>query len=136
VKLGENLCFAMGFEVRRKRLRVYNPYRIEFNRARYALVNVEAPSYESFSVEACVSGETLQIDKRLASGPYENAPLSPVVSGAVDAEGNYLLRVRDMTAECRWIVRLKAGKEERFTLVDFNKPETARLAWSGKAGSK
>jgi hypothetical protein len=133
VKLGKNPCLAESFDARRRTLRVYNPYRFEFNRARYALVDPSVPRYEAFAIEKRVSNEAFIIDHPLTSDVSAEFPIMPIVSGDVNAEGEYLLRVRDDTAENRWIVRFTEDSGERFELVDFNE---AAVSAKGKARVK
>jgi hypothetical protein len=127
VKLGESPCFAKEFDARTKVLAVRNPYRLEFDRAGYALVNPKELCYETFTVAARVSDEAFKIDHPLISNVSADFPVAPVISGSVSAGGEYLLRLRDAAVERRWIVRFKEDAREYFNLVDFNEPETVSL---------
>ncbi|MDR2089315.1 MAG: hypothetical protein LBP73_08170 [Clostridiales Family XIII bacterium] len=129
VKLEENLCFAKAFDARKRMLRIYNPYRLEFNRARYALVDPNGLSYEPFVIESRASDETFKIDHPFVTNISADLQIAPVVGGDVRADGEYLLRVRDGGANSRWIVRFAESKGDRFELVDFDGGrKTARSA--------
>jgi hypothetical protein len=128
VRLGEQTCFAKEFDARKRMLTIYNPYRLALDRTRYALVNREALQYEPFVVESGVSDEAFKIDHPLVSS-VSAAPIAPVVSGLVRADGEYLLRVRDESSDNRFIVRFTEAEGERFAFVDFDEPESlSRLA--------
>jgi hypothetical protein len=122
----ENSCFAGAFDARKAALTVYNPYRLELNRARYALVDPNGLSYEPFVIEARISGETFKIDHPLVTTVSADFPIIPVVSGDVRADGEYLLRVRDEGADKRRLVRFEEDAGERFELIDFGEGEGAQ----------
>ncbi|MDR1573882.1 MAG: hypothetical protein LBS24_06190 [Clostridiales Family XIII bacterium] len=133
VRVGEKICFAGAFDARKRMLTVYNPYRHTFNRTRYALVDPAGLRYEPFVIESYASDETFKIDHPFVSAVSAESPIAPVVVGLVRADGTYLLRVRDESLDNRWIVRFTEAEGERFELVDFNEPETARLKASEKS---
>jgi catechol 2,3-dioxygenase-like lactoylglutathione lyase family enzyme len=136
VPIGENSCFAKSFDAKTRTLTVYNPYRIEFNRARYALLDPNGLSYESFRIESRVSDEAFKIDHPFVLAVSAERPVVPVVSGCVGANGEYLLRVRDEGVGKRRIVRFSDKDGERFELVEFSDKEGARIVQSPRAESR
>jgi hypothetical protein len=124
VRLGSDICVAEAFDAKKRTLRVYNPYRLEFNRSRYALVNPEGPRYEIFTIDSRVSDGTFIIDHPLVS-EVSAVSVAPLITGDVNAKGEYLLRVRDDTADMRFIVRFAEKAGERFEIVDFNDRDSA-----------
>ncbi|MDR2770978.1 MAG: hypothetical protein LBB57_02955 [Clostridiales Family XIII bacterium] len=132
----KNSCFARTFDARKRLLTVYNPYRIEFDRARYALIAPDGLSYESFAVESRVSDEAFTIDHPFVSTVSADLPIVPVVAGCVDAAGAYLLRVPDDGAGKGWIVRFTEETGERFEPVDFDGPKIAQLAEAPRKASE
>jgi hypothetical protein len=126
VRIGSNVCVAEAFDARKRTLRVYNPYRLEFNRLRYALVDPGGLRYEIFMIESRVSDGAFIIDHPFVSDVSAEFAVAPVVTGDVNAEGEYLLRVRDETADNRFIVRFAEEAGERFEVVDFNESDVLR----------
>jgi hypothetical protein len=125
VRLGSDICVAEAFDAKKRTLRVYNPYRLEFNRPRYALVGPEGLRYEIFTIDSRVSDGAFIIDHPLVSDVSAEFSVAPVVPGDVNAKGEYLLRVRDDTADMRFIVRFAEKAGERFDIVDFNERDSA-----------
>jgi hypothetical protein len=126
VNPGDGACLIKDYDARRRRLTVFNPHRLEFDRVLYALVQIAENRYTPFAVETRVSGDVLKTDRPLTVKGVVNLPLTPVVSGLAGPEGEYLLRVRRNAAGSRWIVRIRLNETDKFTLVDFNKP----AAWN------
>jgi hypothetical protein len=133
-RLTERVCFAKHFDPRKRILTVYNPHRIDFTGARYAIVAPDELSYEPFAVESRVTGEAFMIDHPLTAKVSADMPIVPVVSGDVRADGEYLLRVRDDGAGRRRLVRFTEAAGERFALVDFGEGEAAPQPEADKEG--
>jgi hypothetical protein len=137
VKLGSNACIAGTFDARKRTLHVYNPYKLEFNRPRYALVDSEGLHYEIFTIESRVSDEAFIIDHPFVSDVSADLAVAPVVAGDVNAKGEYLLRVRDDATDNRFIVRFAEESGERFEIVDFNDSDALRrIAAAPKSRAK
>jgi hypothetical protein len=125
VRLGSNACVAESFDAKKRTLCVYNPNRLEFNRPRYALVDARKLCYEIFTIESRVSDGAFIIDHPLVSDVSAGSSLAPVITGDVNAKGEYLLRARDDTTDNRLIVRFAEESGERFEIVDFNERDSA-----------
>ncbi|MDR1247540.1 MAG: hypothetical protein LBK57_11065 [Clostridiales Family XIII bacterium] len=137
VKLGSNACVAGTFDARKRTLRVYNPYRLEFNRPRYALVDSKELRYEIFMIESRVSDGAFIIDHPFVSDVSADFTVAPVVAGDVNAKGEYLLRVRDDATDNRFIVRFAEDAGERFEIVDFTDADVLRrIAAAPKSRAK
>jgi hypothetical protein len=119
-------CLVKEYDARRRRLTVFNPHRLEFERALYAIVQDAETRYIPFAVEGRLTDEILKIDRPLMIKGAVNLPLTPVVGGMAGPEGEYLLRVKKSAAGNRWIARLRLDGADKFTSVDFNKP----AAWN------
>jgi hypothetical protein len=125
VRLDAGVCVVEDFDARKRMLRVCNPYPLEFNRPRYAMVDRGGLRYEIFTIDSRVSDGAFIIDHPFVSDVSAEFAIAPVVAGNVNAEGEYLLRVRDETADNRFIVRFAEETGERFKLVDFNEKDNA-----------
>ncbi|MDR1605340.1 MAG: hypothetical protein LBS10_11260 [Gracilibacteraceae bacterium] len=126
VSADDTACRVKHYDARRRRLTVFNPHRLEFERALYALVQTAETRYVPFAPEGYSPDGTLKTDRSLTLRGLVNLPLTPVVAGITGPEGDYLLRVRKNAAGNRWIVRLRLNEADKFAGVDFNKP----AAWN------
>lgn len=120
VRAGDASCLIREFDPRKKLMTVFNPHVLELGRTHYALVNPETGQYERFSIVKRVDDKTLKLDRPIQSEFGSNWPISPVVFGRTDQEGNYLLRVRDDAAKPKWLIRYLLGDEEHFCCVDMS----------------
>ena len=123
VRAGESACLIRDFEPRKRILTIFNPHRLELNRVHYALVNPDAETYEPFSIVKRISDHEFKLDHPLEGEFGTHFPIGPLIFGRVGPEG-YCLRVRDSSANARWMVRWEAGGPPQFKTVDFRRPDT------------
>ena len=127
VRFSENTCLFREFDERKRVMTILNPHHLELHRTRYAVANPETQSYEPFVIVKRISDTAFKIDKPLEGEHAGNCPVSPVIPGAVGGDGNFLLRVRDVYSDLRYIVRWQREGKTGFKLIDFHEPETMRL---------
>ena len=90
----------------------------------YGLIHADKMTFEAFDVEKVVSPVSLKLRETLQEEFRENAPIMRIVHGRTDAQGNYLLRVRDDGTNLKYLVRYVVSGKPQFQVVDFHQPET------------
>lgn len=90
----------------------------------YGLIHADSMTFEAFDVEKVVSPVSLKLREPLQEEFRENAPIARIVHGRTDAQGNYLLRVRDDGTNLKYLVRYIVSGSPQFQVVDFHQPET------------
>lgn len=128
VKIGDNPCFIREFDERKRIIKIFNPHLLEMKHVHYAVVNPDEETYEAFELKDRISDQSYKTNKKLEKEFSSNYPICRVVFGAVRADGQYLLRVRDSSGDARWIIRFIADGKEKFQTVDFNLPQTLKLS--------
>ena len=119
VRAGENTCLMREFDARKRLAKIFNPHRLAIDRLHYALVDPDKAIFEPFQVLRTVDDQTVKTD-RVLEMPFRNYfPVSPVVLGRTESNGDYLLRVRDEGTQALWYVRWEAAGEVHFQTVDF-----------------
>lgn len=121
VKIGISTCQIREFDPRKKLLTVFNPHKLELDRLHYALVDQDAGTFEPFTIVKRISEQTFKLDRVLETQFRSHFPISPVVLGMVEPDGQYRLRVRDDTQTACWLTRYVANGQIHFHSVDFRR---------------
>lgn len=131
VRMGDNACLIREFDPRRRTAKIFNPHHLSLDRVQYALVDPDRCVYEPFRILRMADDQTLKSD-RILEMPFKNYfPVTPMVSGITREDGSYCLRVRDDTADARWIVRWVVNGQEQFRTINFRETEQPRLEEGG-----
>lgn len=101
---------------------------LDMDYGHYGLLAADGKSYEKIVVSGMDRNQALILKEPLAQPFTVNAPISRVVFGSVNDNGDYLLRVRDDSTNLRYLVRYIVSGEVRFQEVDFHDPATWKLA--------
>ena len=128
VRVGDNACLMRSFDERRKIITLFNPRQLELDRTFYAVVNPDDARYEAIEITERTSDKTFRIAEPLKSEFRNYYPVSRRVLGRAAPPGNYLLRVRNDSAKCVWIVRYIVNGQAYFQTVDFKGDTPAVLA--------
>ncbi|MCL1823005.1 MAG: hypothetical protein FWG44_02260 [Oscillospiraceae bacterium] len=124
VKIVQNPCLIKEYDVRKRLLTVFNPYKLLFDSVYYAAVAAEDEEYEPFIIEKNVSETLLKIKEPLEKpeNAYQNRIIAARVIGKTE-KNNYLLRVRKESGKAKWLVRFVTKKGEFFQTTDFSNEE-------------
>lgn len=119
VLVGENACLAREFEKRRSLLKVFNPHRLQMDMRYYAIVDPDSATYEALEITRRLSDEEFIVTPPVQRPISPHFPLTRRVLARLDAGGGYRLVLR-RSAGRRWLVRYRAGGQERFEAVDLD----------------
>ena len=89
----------------------------------YGLLSEDRKSYERIEVEKMISPQSVKLKSPLQEEVVPNLPITRIVYGVADTDGNYLLKVNNNGPDTRYLVRYVVGEEVRFQEVDFNDQE-------------
>ena len=131
VRAGDSACLIREFDPRKRLVTLFNPHKLELDRTFYALVDPDRETYEPFRLIKRIDFQVYKTDRVIETRFGNYFPVCPMVFGGADPDGGYRLRVRDETAQARWIVRWEAGGQTFFQTVDFHRPETLTLKGGG-----
>ena len=131
VRAGDSACLIREFDPRKRLVTLFNPHKLELDRTFYALVDPDRETYEPFRLVKRIDFQVYKTDRVIETRFGNYFPVCPMVFGGADPDGGYRLRVRDETAQARWIVRWEAGGQTFFQTVDFHRPETLTLKGGG-----
>lgn len=131
VRAGDSACLIREFDPRKRLVTLFNPHKLELDRTFYALVDPDRETYEPFRLVKRIDFQVYKTDRAIETRFGNYFPVCPMVFGGADPDGGYRLRVRDETAQARWIVRWEAGGQTFFQTVDFHRPETLTLKGGG-----
>ena len=131
VRAGDSACLIREFDPRKRLVTLFNPHKLELDRTFYALVDPDRETYEPFRLVKRIDFQVYKTDRVIETRFGNYFPVCPMVFGGEDPDGGYRLRVRDETAQARWIVRWEAGGQTFFQTVDFHRPETLTLKGGG-----
>lgn len=128
ISLGYAPCTIQEFDERKRIMKVFQKGKGAFlEDVFYGLLSKSGESYERVEIIKETANGTYKVRETLKEPFSINSPLSRIVFGKVDSKGEYLLRVRDMSEDLRYLVRYMVDGEERFQVVDFRQLEGVRL---------
>lgn len=127
VSAGDNSCLIQEFDPRKKLMKLFNPHHLALERIAYALVDPDTNQYEIFHIVKRIDNQTIKIDRSLEMSFRNSFPISPVVTGRCDPDGDYRLCLRREMGGTRWLIRWMAGEEVFFRLVDFRETPHPQL---------
>lgn len=124
VRLGRSYCSIKSFDARKGIMNLFKTNGPGMEEAGYGLIHADSMTFEAFTVEKVISPVSLKLREPLQEEFRENAPIARIVHGRSDAQGNYLLRVRDDGTSLKYLVRYVVLGSPQFQVVDFHQPET------------
>lgn len=116
-----------NFDARKRHMTVFNQHGKRMERYFYALLNPQMNAFQPFTATPCRGVEEIEIKEPLQSEFSLNAPIAPLIFGAVDAQGKYLFRVNDDSGEAAYLLRYLVNGAEYFQTVDFHSKENIKL---------
>ena len=123
VRLGRSYCTVKNFDARKRIMNLFKANGPGMEETGYGLIHADSMTFEAFNVEKVVSPVSLKLRETLQEEFRENAPIARVVHGRTDAQGNYLLRIRDDGTNLKYLVRYVVSGSPQFQVVDFHQPE-------------
>lgn len=123
VRLGRSYCAVKSFDARKRIMSLFKANGPGMEETGYGLIHADNMTFEAFDVEKVVSPVSLKLREPLREEFRENAPIARIVHGRTDAQGNYLLRVRDDGTNLKYLVRYVVSGTPQFQVVDFQQPE-------------
>lgn len=127
VRLGRSYCTVKNFDARKRIMNLFKANGPSMEEISYGLIHADNMTFEAFTVEKVISPVSLKLKKPLQEEFRENAPISRIVYGQWNAEGDYLLRVRDDATNLKYLVRYVILGTPMFQIVDFHNPEERKL---------
>ena len=110
---------------------------LDLDYGHYGLLQADGNSYEKIFVSETDAVQMIKLKDALQMPYTVNAPIARVVFGSVDAEGNYLLRIRNNSDRQDYLLRYVVKGEVCFQQTDFSDPENFKLtAHEKKAKAK
>ena len=125
VSLHRTICLTGDRNARTGDISVFHPAggTIELNEMIYGLLSADKQSYERIEIEKMISPKSVRLKRPLEGTFAPNLPIVRIVTGVVQDDGKYLLRVQDDGEDTRYLVRYEVGEEVRFQVVDFHDQE-------------
>lgn len=118
VRASDSPCLIREWDQRKKLLTVFNPHRLNLDRAWYALVDPNKETYEVFGIVSRISNTVFKIDRPLNTEFKNYFPICPVILGETAESGSYKLRLPDDSSHPQWIVRKVCGEKVTFDTID------------------
>ena len=100
---------------------------LDLDYGHYGLLQADGNSYEKIFVSETDAVQMIKLKDALQMPYTVNAPISRIVFGSVDAEGNYLLRIRNNSDRQDYLLRYVVKGEVCFQQADFSDPENFKL---------
>ena len=123
VRLGRSYCSVKNFDARKRIMNLFRANGPGMEETGYGLIHADSMTFEAFDVEKVISPVSLKLKAPLQEEFRENAPIARIVHGRADAQGNYLLRVRNDGTNLKYLVRYVVSGTPQFQVVDFQQPE-------------
>ncbi len=117
---GLPVCTASGFDERKRIMTLIQDFPPGAEGVPYGLIHSEGKSYEPFVVSERISRRTVRLAQTFAEPVTANSPISRIVFGQVDEEGNYCLRVRDDSDRLHYLIRYVTDGGIGFLEADFH----------------
>ena len=123
--LDRPVCNAKEMKSKSNELVVYTNAggRVSLNDRFYGLLKADKQSYEKIEVEGSASLQSVRLKEPVREEQVSNLAVMRVIFGSVSEDGDYLLRVRDLGASKKYLVRYEVGEEVRFQEIDFDGQE-------------
>lgn len=119
VSLSNTNCCIKEFDARKKIMSVLNQRNVRFHHKHYGLVNREKTAYEHFEVEKEISHQEIKCKNKLEKEYFINQPISRVIFGQINEEGDYILKVAN-EENALYLIRYVLAKETFYQRVDFH----------------
>lgn len=120
VRLGRAFCTIKSFDAKKRIMNLFKANGPSMEEIRYGVLHAEDMTFEAFQVEKVIGPTALKLKEPLKEEFRENAPVIRIVYGQHDADGNYLLRVRDDATSKKYLVRYVVSGTAKFRVVDFD----------------
>lgn len=122
VSLTDVSCCIKEFDARKRIMTILNQRNQRFHHIHYGLVNRERTAYEHFELEKELSLQSLKCKRTLEKPSFINQPITRVIFGQVNAQGEYLLKVMK-EEQAQYLVRFVVNGEVFYQMVDFHEEE-------------
>ncbi len=125
VNLNDPVCICNEYDAKKLTAKVFRSEagKIEMNDIYYGLLASDKQSFEKIEVTESVSPQSVRLKEALKGEFTSNLPMMRILFGSVNADGDYLLRVRDNGKDLKYLVRYEVNDEVRFQTVDFRNME-------------
>jgi len=118
---GRPVTSIREFDAKKRIMTVFTPNRrMNLTDVCYGIFNADQNTFEPIEVQTELSDRKVRLKKVLEMPFTPNSPVCRIVSGQVEEDGSYLLRVRDDGKNVRYLVRYVVNGEARYKTVDFH----------------
>lgn len=119
VSLSDTNCCIKEFDAKKRIMSVLNQRNVRFHHNHYGLINREKTAYEHFQVEKEISPQEIKCKQKLEKEFFINQPITRVIFGQINSQGEYLLRVMN-DENAKYLVRYIVDGQTYFQTVDFH----------------
>jgi hypothetical protein len=124
VDLNRPVCRLSDYTEKKRKMSVIKQAGriLDMSYGHYGLLQADGKSYEKLYVSETDAVSSIILKETLKLPYTVNAPIARIVFGSVDAEGNYLLRVRDDSRDLQYLIRYVYKSEVYYQQVDLHDP--------------
>lgn len=120
VKLGTTQCCTREFDERKKIMTLFKVHGLSLEENEYGLVHKQTQDFEVIGIQKVISENSVKLSEPLHQEFSKDDPITRIVHGKVDQNGEYILRVRDDAEHLEYLVRYVTPDETKFKVVDFH----------------
>ncbi len=121
IHLGRPSSSTREYDPKRRILTIFMPNRrMNMIHSYYGIANIAQGRFEDITILSDLGGKKVRLKEPLQEEFSPNSPIFRIIFGQVDANGNYLLRVRNDGKNQKHLIRYVVNDEVRFKTIDFN----------------
>ncbi len=125
---GRPVTGIMEYDARKKIITVFSPNRrVNLTREYYGIVQKETGTFIDIKVNGEMTGKKVKLQNAIEGEFAPNAPVCPIVFGQVEADGTYMLCVRDDGENLNYLIKYVVNGDIRYKKIDFHHLDEAKL---------